>query len=73
MIRKITSDHYLATANKKMKMYEDGLNDAVNNHNLNDCVGIAIHSVDRTNTDPKYLPCLIVEKIEKKTIISYIN
>ena len=71
MIRKIASDHYLVTANRKMKMYEDGLNDTANNYNMNDCVGIAIHSVDRTNTDPKYLPCLIVEKIEKNNNFLY--
>ena len=52
-----------------MKIYEDGLNDTANNYNLNDCVGIAIHSLDRTNTDPKYLPCLIVEKIEKNNFL----
>ena len=32
--------------------------------NLNDCVGIKIDTVDRTNTNVKLLPCLIVEKIE---------
>ncbi|CAF1079003.1 unnamed protein product [Rotaria sp. Silwood1] len=39
--------------------------------NINDCVGIAIHTVDRTNTDPKYLPCLIIEKNEKNNISLY--
>ncbi|CAF1170615.1 unnamed protein product, partial [Didymodactylos carnosus] len=33
--------------------------------NVGDCVGINIHDVDRTNTDPKLLPCLIFLK-EKK-------
>ncbi|CAF2910916.1 unnamed protein product, partial [Rotaria sp. Silwood2] len=42
-----------------------------NNFNLNDCVGIAIHPVDRTNTDPKYLPCLIIEKTEKNNLFLY--
>ncbi|CAF1569839.1 unnamed protein product, partial [Didymodactylos carnosus] len=32
---------------------------------LGDCVGIKIHEVDRTNIDPKILPCFIVWK-EKK-------
>ncbi|CAF1429135.1 unnamed protein product [Rotaria sordida] len=71
IIRKAATDHYLATANKKMKLYQDGLNLISNNFNVNDCVGIHIHSVDRTNTDPKYLPCLIVEKTQKNNIISY--
>jgi hypothetical protein len=33
--------------------------------NLNDCVGVNFHPVDRTNTDAKLLSCLIVEKIEE--------
>ncbi|CAF3902852.1 unnamed protein product [Rotaria sp. Silwood1] len=63
-IRKIATDHYLATANKKMKLYHDSLNMIANNFNINDCVGIEIHAVDRTNTDPKYLTCRIIEKKE---------
>ena len=43
-------------------MYED---------DLNDCVGIPIRSIDRTNTDPKYLSSLIVEKIEKNNDFPY--
>ena len=68
-IRKIATDHYLATANKKMKLHQDSLNMIANNFHINDCVGIEIHSVDRTNTDPKYLPCRIIEKTEKKEYI----
>ncbi|CAF1467466.1 unnamed protein product [Didymodactylos carnosus] len=39
--------------------------------NLNDCVGVPTHTVDRTNTDAKYLPCLIVEKVEKDKTVVY--
>jgi hypothetical protein len=56
-----------------MKLYQDSLNLIANNFNINDCVGIAIHTVDRTNTDPKYLPCLIIEKYEKNNVFFYIN
>ncbi|CAM2705414.1 unnamed protein product [Rotaria socialis] len=40
--------------------------------NLNDCVGLQIHTVDRTNTDAKLLPCLIIEKLEKDGKITFI-
>jgi hypothetical protein len=70
-IRKIATDHYLSNANKKMKLHQDSLNVIANNFNLNDCVGIAMHPVDRTNTDPKYLPCLIIEKTEKNNLFLY--
>jgi transposase InsO family protein len=71
IIRKTATNHYLATANKKMKLHQDGLKSMGNKYNLNDCVGISIHSVDRTNTDPKYLPCLVVDKFEKNNIFLY--
>ncbi|CAF1424404.1 unnamed protein product [Rotaria sordida] len=70
-IRTIASNHYMASASKKMKLYEDSLKIMPNNYNVNDCVGIEIHSVDRTNTDPKYLPCVIVEKLEQNNIFSF--
>ncbi len=54
-----------------MKLYEESLNVMSNNYNLKDCVGIEIHSVDRTNTDPKYLRCIIVEKFEKNKIFLF--
>ncbi|CAF3196073.1 unnamed protein product [Rotaria socialis] len=70
-IRKAATDHYLATANKKMKLHQDSIKLVANNFDLNDCVGIEIHSADRTNTDPKYLPCIISEKFEKNNIFLF--
>ena len=70
-IHEVATDHYLATANKKMKLHQDSLNIIVNNFHINDCVGIEIHSVDRTDTDPKYLPCRIIEKTEKNNTFLY--
>ena len=32
--------------------------------NLNNCIGIRIHTVDGINTGAKVLPCLLVEKVE---------
>ena len=40
------------------------MNNEVDNFDLYDIVGVKIHPVDRTNTDAKVLPCLIIEKIE---------
>ncbi|CAF4807474.1 unnamed protein product, partial [Rotaria magnacalcarata] len=39
-IRTVATDHYLATANKKMKLYQDSSKLMGDNFDLNDCVGI---------------------------------
>ncbi|CAF2132348.1 unnamed protein product [Rotaria magnacalcarata] len=67
-IRKIATDNYLSVANKKMMTYQQSVIDETEGFNVNDCVGIKIHSSDRTNTDAKLLPCLIVEKNMKDNI-----
>ena len=51
-------------ANKKMKHYNDDAINETNKFNLNDCVDIRIHTIDRTNIDAKLLPCLTVGEIE---------
>ncbi|CAF4445361.1 unnamed protein product [Rotaria sp. Silwood2] len=71
LIGKTATDNCLATANKNMNKYQENIKELTNRFNLNDCVGIPIHTVDRTNTDPKYLPCLIFEKIEKDNNVLY--
>ena len=38
---------------------------------LYDCIGVKIHPVDRTNTDTKVLPCLIIEKIEQDEQVKF--
>ena len=53
-----------------MNKYNSKINEATR-FTLNDCVGVKIHSVDRTNTDAKVLPCLIIEQIEKNDQISF--
>ena len=62
IIRKSATDNYLNVANKKMIKYQQNVINETENFNVNDCIGIRIHTVDRTNTDTKLLPCLIVEK-----------
>ncbi|CAF0887681.1 unnamed protein product [Didymodactylos carnosus] len=65
LIRKIATDNYLNTANKKVKLHHVYINNLTEKFNLNDCVGVQIHTVDRTNTDAKLLPCLILERNKK--------
>ena len=62
IIRKSATDNYLNVANKKMIKYQQSVINETEKFNVNDCVGIRIHTVDRTNTDAKLLPCLIVKK-----------
>ncbi|CAF0825938.1 unnamed protein product, partial [Didymodactylos carnosus] len=54
-IRKKATENYVATANKKRKLYDDHLTTLAEGLKLGDCVDIKIHEVDRTNTDPKIL------------------
>jgi hypothetical protein len=71
LIRKIATDNYLDVANKKMKHYKNSIISETTKFDLNDCVGVKIHPVDRTNTDAKLLPCLIVEKIEEYDKVTF--
>jgi hypothetical protein len=63
LIRKVATDNYMNVANKKLKHYQNNLISEIEKFNLYDCVGVKIHTVDRTNTDAKLLPCLIIKKI----------
>ncbi|CAF1363369.1 unnamed protein product [Adineta steineri] len=71
LVRKIATNNYMNTANKKMKLYQDSILITSEKFNLNDCVGVKIHTVDRTNTDANVLPCLIIEKIVKDNTIIF--
>ncbi|CAF4708281.1 unnamed protein product, partial [Rotaria sp. Silwood2] len=51
LVRKVATDNYMTVANKKMKHYHDNVINETNKFNLNDCVGIKIHTVDRTNSE----------------------
>ncbi|CAF1358366.1 unnamed protein product [Didymodactylos carnosus] len=64
-IRETAEKNYLQTTNKKRIKYDQHLKATAEKFNIGDCVGLKIDSVDRTNTDPKLLPCIITAK-EKK-------
>ena len=70
-IRKVSSDNYLNVANKKLKHYQNILINKVNKFNLQDCVGVRIHSVDRINIDAKSLLCLVIEKVENDEPVKF--
>jgi hypothetical protein len=65
-IRKLATDKYLKSANRQQVNFDSKMAKKSISYNENDTVGIRIHEVDRTNTDPKLLPCK-VQTVEKKT------
>ncbi|CAF3590318.1 unnamed protein product [Rotaria socialis] len=65
-IRSKAADVYLARTTRQQlahKIHIQSLNDKCN---IGDFVGLRIDKVDRTNTDPKLLPCVIIAKEEEK-------
>ena len=64
-LRKAATNNYLNVTNKNMKHYRESIISETEKFNLNDCVGIKIHTDDRTNIDAKLLPCLIIGKTEE--------
>ena len=65
-IRKRATETYLSNANKKIKIHEQLIEDLSANCNIGDYVGIKINKVDRTNTDPKILASVVIEKKQNK-------
>ncbi|CAF1445148.1 unnamed protein product [Didymodactylos carnosus] len=70
-IQKRATDSYLNIANKKREEYDAHLKTKSELLNINDCVGVSINTVDRTNTDAKLLPCLIISKEKKNDDITF--
>jgi len=69
-IRKRATETYFSNANKKIKIHDDFYKDLFMNCSIGDYVGIKIDKVDRTNTDPKILPGVILEKQNDKIKIA---
>ncbi|CAF1587690.1 unnamed protein product [Rotaria magnacalcarata] len=40
---------------------------------VGDFAGLQIHKVDRTNTDPRLLPCIIIEKEDEQVKLACIH
>ncbi|CAF1449671.1 unnamed protein product [Didymodactylos carnosus] len=66
-VRKRAEENYLETAYKNRAKYDQHLSESAKKFNIGDRIGIKIDNVDRTNTDPKIWPCLIISKEKKRT------
>ena len=60
----------MSIANKKIKIHDEHVNDLYLNCSIGDYVGVKINKVDRTNTDPKILPSVVLEKKNGKIKIA---
>ncbi|CAF1444319.1 unnamed protein product [Rotaria sordida] len=65
-IRKRATKTYLSNANKKIKIHDEFIKDLSFKCSIGSYVGIKINKVDRTNTDPKILPAVVLEKKKDK-------
>jgi hypothetical protein len=69
-IRKRATKTYLSNANKKIKIHDQFIKDLSLCFSIGDYVGVKIDKVDRTNTDPKILPSIVLEKQHDKIKIA---
>ncbi len=65
-IRKRATQTYLSDAKKKIKVHNQFIEDLSSNYSIGDYINIKINTVDRTNTDPKILPSVILDTKENK-------
>jgi hypothetical protein len=64
-VRKIATDNYLKAANRQQVNFDAKAKNLVKTYSIGDTVGIRINEVDRTNTDPRVLPCKVMEVNQK--------
>ncbi|CAF1179246.1 unnamed protein product [Didymodactylos carnosus] len=69
--RKFAAENYLNKVNKGKKTYDDHMKTSSVVYQVGDCVGVRIDKVDRTNTDAKILPCIILSKFMKNNSSSF--
>ncbi|CAF4247482.1 unnamed protein product [Rotaria sordida] len=67
-IRQRAQDAYLSNADKRIKKRHQYIEGLWSRCSVGDYVGIKIDKVDRTNTDPKILPSVVLEKRDDKKI-----
>jgi len=65
-ILKRAQEAYLSNVNKGIKTRNQYIEELWSGYAVGDDVSIKIDKVDRTNTDPKMLPSLVVEKRDDK-------
>jgi hypothetical protein len=71
LIRKPARENYLKAQHKRQKEYDDHLQKIADSYKNGDIVGISINKVDRTNCDPKIMPCLIEKRSENTNTPMY--
>ncbi|CAF1443223.1 unnamed protein product [Adineta steineri] len=52
-------------------MYDEHVQKIANSYKNGDLIGIAINKVDRTNCDPKVMPCIIEKRSDNKNSPTY--
>jgi hypothetical protein len=70
-IRQTAQDNYLKSQHKRQKEYDKHLEKIADSYKNGDIVGIAINKVDRTNCDPKIMPCMIEKRSDNPDIPMY--
>jgi hypothetical protein len=61
----------LKSQNKRQKTYDNHIQKIADSYKNGDLVGISINKVDRTNCDPKIIPCIIEKRSNNTNIPSY--
>ena len=72
-IRSKAADAYLARTTRQQLTHKAHMQLLQDKCNIGDFVGLPIDKVDRTNTDPKLLPCVIIAKEAKKVKLACVN
>jgi hypothetical protein len=72
-IRSKAADIYLARTTRQQNAHRVRLQSLRDKCNVGDFVGLRIDKVDRTNTDPKLLPCIVVERKVESAKLACIN
>ena len=56
----------MKSQHKRQKTYDELVKRIADSYHNGDLVGVSINKVDRTNCDPKIMPCLIEKRLENK-------
>ena len=65
------SNDYLKSQHKRQKEYNNHFQKIAHSYKNGDLVGISINKVDRTNCDPKTVPCIIEKCFDKSDMPMY--
>ena len=58
--------NYIKCQTKRQKIYDQEMEKVAESYQIGDLVGVSINKVDRTNCDPKVMPCIIEKKTNDK-------